>query len=170
MRLQPLSKLAILIAPAFAWAEQSQALSPSDLVAVSLDIADRIDFQLGLFITVHLALFGGIIYVDRPLKRKEKVGMLVVYLGFAILSYLFMLGQMALLKQAYADIANFSTHACCTQSNLLTHMASALYDGKLDRADALIMWGHALMLSVVIISVIFDRAISNVIGGRPPTN
>ncbi|MDJ0655714.1 MAG: hypothetical protein QNJ40_16230 [Xanthomonadales bacterium] len=140
-----------------------QGLSAADLVEASLDIADRLDFQWGLFITVHLALFGAVIYVDRPLKRAEKAGAILIYAGFAALSYRLMLGQVALLEQAYADIATLAS----PDSRLLTHMAAALHDGKLEFASGMIVWGHIIMLGLVVLSLIFDRALTHVVRGVP---
>ncbi len=137
-----------------------QGLSAADLVEASLDIADRLDFQWGLFITVHLALFGAVIYVDRPLKR---AGAILIYAGFAALSYRLMLGQVALLEQAYADIATLAS----PDSRLLTHMAAALHDGKLEFASGMIVWGHIIMLGLVVLSLIFDRALTHVVRGVP---
>jgi hypothetical protein len=34
-----------------------------ELFDIALGISNRIDVQWGLFITIHLAIFGGIIYV-----------------------------------------------------------------------------------------------------------
>ena len=56
-------------------------MSPHELFDLSISIGNRLDIQWGLFITVHMAIFGGIIYVDRPLTRLEKVGALFIYTG-----------------------------------------------------------------------------------------
>jgi len=58
-------------------------MSAYESLDLYFSIANRIDLQWGLFITVHLALFGGIIYVDRPLRTLEKVGAILLYTGFA---------------------------------------------------------------------------------------
>ena len=63
-------------------------MTPYELFDLMVSIANRLDIQWGLFITVHVAIFGGIIYVDRPLTRSEKVGALMVYTGFAVINYL----------------------------------------------------------------------------------
>ena len=42
------------------------------LLDLSLSLSNRIDTHWALFISVHLALVGGIIYVDRPLLAKKK--------------------------------------------------------------------------------------------------
>jgi hypothetical protein len=38
-------------------------MSLHGLIAISQGVSDRIDVQWGSFITIHMALFGGIIYV-----------------------------------------------------------------------------------------------------------
>ena len=59
-----------------------------ELLELANNVNNRIDVQLGLFITIHLALFGGIIYVDRPLRTVEKLFGILIYTGFAILNVL----------------------------------------------------------------------------------
>jgi hypothetical protein len=67
-----------------------------ELIDLAVGIGNRIDVQLGIFITVHLAIFGGIIYVDRPLTRTEKVASLFIYSLFAYLNYRIMANQLTL--------------------------------------------------------------------------
>jgi len=42
------------------------------LIDIALGISNRLDIQWGLFIAISLALFGSIIYIDRPLRHVEK--------------------------------------------------------------------------------------------------
>ncbi len=47
-------------------------MTPYELLDLALSLSNRIDTHWALFISVHLALIGGIIYVDRPLSKREK--------------------------------------------------------------------------------------------------
>ena len=47
-------------------------MTPYELLDLALSLSNRIDTHWTLFISVHLALIGGIIYVDRPLAKNEK--------------------------------------------------------------------------------------------------
>ena len=60
------------------------------LMEIAVSLSNRLDTHWTLFITVHLALIGGIIYVDRPLKRPEKWAAILVYTGFAAINFLMM--------------------------------------------------------------------------------
>ena len=62
-------------------------MDPYQLLDLALSLSTRIDTHWALFISVHLALIGGIIYVDRPLTKKEKTGAIIIYSGFAVINY-----------------------------------------------------------------------------------
>ena len=76
-----------------------------ELIALSSSIGFRIDAQWGFFLTVHMALFGGIIYVDRPLRKTEKVIAIFLYSGFAFINYFVLSNQLALLQHIYIEIS-----------------------------------------------------------------
>lgn len=40
-----------------------------------------------IFFSVHMAIFGGIIYVDRPLRVPEKLFAIAAYLVFAVMNF-----------------------------------------------------------------------------------
>ena len=100
-------------------------MTPYELFDLMISIANRADIQWGLFITIHLAIFGGIIYVDRPLTRSEKVGALIIYTGFAVINYLVTKNLVEFHHSASQDIARYATDACC-RDNLLVKQVAAL--------------------------------------------
>lgn len=63
------------------------------LLDIAVSLSNRLDTHWTLFISVHLALIGGIIYVDRPLQKPEKIAALLVYTGFAVINSLMMINQ-----------------------------------------------------------------------------
>jgi hypothetical protein len=101
-------------------------MTPYELFDLMISIANRADIQWGLFITVHMAIFGGIIYVDRPLTRSEKVGALIIYAGFAVINYLVTKNLVEFHHSASQDIARYATDACCRDSLLVKQVEARL--------------------------------------------
>jgi len=124
-------------------------------------ISNRIDAQWALFITFHLALFGGIIYVDRPLRTVEKLGTIVIYTGFILTSYWVIHNQVILMSHSFLDIINFSTDQCCRQLHLLQRLAEEAKDGKIETVNNVLVVSHSLMFLVSIVAIVFDRALSD---------
>ena len=75
-----------------------------ELINLIQNIGFRIDAQWGFFLTVHMALFGGIIYVDRPLRKTEKIVAIGLYSGFAVVNYLMLSNQLDLMATIYNEI------------------------------------------------------------------
>ncbi len=103
-------------------------MTPYELFDLSISIGNRLDIQWGLFITVHMAIFGGIVYVDRPLTFSEKVGALIIYTGFAVINYLITRNLFEFFHSANQDIARYATDACC-RDNLLVKQVVARVEG-----------------------------------------
>ena len=74
------------------------------MIELSQGIGYRIDAQWGFFLTVHMALFGGIVYVDRPLRKMEKIVAIGLYTGFAAVNYLMLSNQLDLLQTIHTEI------------------------------------------------------------------
>lgn len=127
-----------------------------ELVDLALGIGNRIDVQIGLFITVHLALFGGIIYVDRPLRPAEKVVGLIVYSLFAFYNYRLMLHQMVLMKNVYAEINALVDLPCCKSSPLAKTFAEIYQKGTFRYREAGLLIAHLITFAVVFVSVLLD--------------
>ena len=47
-------------------------MSPSEIAELAIDISNRVDMQWGLFVTVHMAVIGAIVYLDKPMLKIEK--------------------------------------------------------------------------------------------------
>ena len=96
-----------------------------ELLDLSISIGNRIDLQLSVFITVHLAIFGGIVYVDRPLRSTEKVASLLLYSVFAALNLRIMQTQLGLDESIAREIGKRTisarsaslTMSCSKQAN-----------------------------------------------------
>lgn len=74
------------------------------MIELSQGIGYRIDAQWGFFLTVHMALFGGIVYVDRPLRKMEKIVAIRLCTGFAAVNYLMLSNQLDLLQTIHTEI------------------------------------------------------------------
>ncbi len=135
-------------------------MTPYELFDLSISIGNRLDIQWGLFITVHMAIFGGIIYVDRPLTRSEKVGALFIYTGFAVINYLVTRNLFEFFHSANQDIARYATDACC-RDNLLVKQVVARVEGPGYRiSQNVLLLSHLAMAVLVYLSVIFDKKVS----------
>ncbi len=135
-------------------------MTPYELFDLMISIANRADIQWGLFITIHMAIFGGIIYVDRPLTRSEKVGALMVYTGFAVINYLITRNLFEFFHSANQDIARYATDACC-RDNLLVKQVVARVEGPGYRISRnVLLLSHLAMAVLVYLSVIFDKKVS----------
>lgn len=135
-------------------------MTPYELFDLMVSIANRLDIQWGLFITVHMAIFGGIIYVDRPLTRSEKVGALIVYTAFAIINYLITRNLMEFFHSANQEIARYATDACC-RDNLLVKQVVARLEGPGYRiSQNVLLLSHLAMAVLVTLSVMFDKKVA----------
>lgn len=137
-----------------------------ELFDVALSVGNRVDVQWGLFITVHLAIFGGIIYVDRPLRLPEKVGAMAIYAAFAVLNFRVMRVQMDLLQRAYREIADRVADDCCVGNRLVEYVAADVASGRFSLTDAVLVGGHLLMAVLVTVSIVFDKTFGAAARGR----
>lgn len=133
-------------------------MSLYDLIGVAQSVGARIDVQWGFFLTIHMALLGGIIYVDRPLSRIEKSIAIVIYLVFAVFNYRVMRLQHALLEAAYTDIVALRDDACCIDSSLMDFYVAEIESGFPERLFWVTGGLHLLAIAVVLVSIIADRA------------
>jgi len=117
----------------------------------------RIDALWGFFITIHLAILGGIVYVDRPLSISEKTVALALYFGFVVANYYGLSLQQDLLNASIQEIASYKSNPCC-ESNFLTHYYVNMLDSNYrdtDRVVALI--AHIVAALVIIASIVSDK-------------
>ncbi|MEO0785941.1 MAG: hypothetical protein AAFY10_09605, partial [Pseudomonadota bacterium] len=57
------------------------------IIDLHLELSTKQDALWAIFFSVHIAIFGGIIYVDRPLRRSEKVFAIIAYIVFAAMNF-----------------------------------------------------------------------------------
>ncbi len=119
---------------------------------------NRLDVQWGVFITVHLALFGGIIYVDRPLRPIEKVLAMIIYSGFAAINYLVSQDLALQVHAAQIEIAKFAEHACCEENELIAKVGKDVLGSSLSYTAGVLVASHAVMFVLVVLSVLLDKS------------
>ncbi len=142
-------------------------MTPYELLMIAAGISNRIDVQWGLFISIHLALFGGIIYVDRPLRVFEKIGAVFLYSCFTVLNYQMMANQTLMLEQAYLEIAKFNLNDCCRDNYLISHVTKEVNLHRFKLTYLLLQSWHLIMFVLILVSIIFDRKLNN---AKKPTD
>lgn len=128
-----------------------------ELMDLALSINTRLDTHWSLFITVHLALIGGIIYVDRPLKRNEKVGAILIYTGFALINYFVMSNQIAILNSFYEQVISLKDDACCKDSVVMHRVVKQMEDGYESTMRLFVRGTHIVMYLIVLMSIVYDK-------------
>ena len=129
-----------------------------ELFDLATSTANRADIQWGLFITIHMAIFGGIIYVDRPLQRAEKAALLTVYFGFAAINFLMTRSQLHFVYLVNQEIARFAT------DSLLVNEVVERIEGPLFVLGTNILWfSHLSMALLVILAVVFDKRLTDAV-------
>ena len=135
-------------------------MTPYELFDLMVSIGNRLDVQWGLFITIHMAIFGGIIYVDRPLTRSEKVGALVIYAGFAVTNYLVTMNLFEYFHAANQDIARSSSDACCRDSLLVKQVVARVEGLGYVVTRNVLLVSHFVMAGLVALAIIFDKQVA----------
>lgn len=134
-----------------------------ELFDLATSTANRADIQWGLFITIHMAIFGGIIYVDRPLKRAEKAALLTVYFGFAAINFLMTRSQFHFVHLVNQEIARFAADPCCVDSLLVEEVAKRI-EGPFFVFGMNILWfSHLAMALLVVLAVVFDKRLTDAV-------
>lgn len=122
------------------------------------EIGSRLDVQWGFFISIHLALLGGIIYVDRPLSHVEKAVAIAVYAGFALVNYFLSINQSRQLYAAYRQLEEMAATAGDSAPILLQFYGEASFTAAWDGYEMTTIAAHLVMGLVVIVSVLADTA------------
>lgn len=133
-------------------------MTPAEIAELAIDISNRVDMQWGLFVTVHMAVIGAIVYLDKPMLKVEKAIALSVYFGFMSINYSMMHTQLGLLNAAYLDVAQAA--ASGVDSNLIAKMAADQAAGRFEYGMAAIGISHTVMAVLVSLVVIYDKALS----------
>ncbi len=135
-------------------------MSAYELFDIATATANRADLQWGLFITIHMALFGGIVYVDRPLKRLEKAATLIIYFGFAVINYLLTKNLLEFVNLTHREIAKLADDPCCADNLLVGHSLARIQGPAFEIGINVLFISHAVMALLVALAVVFDKSLT----------
>jgi len=145
-------------------------MTPYELLDLALSLSNRIDTHWTLFISVHLALIGGIIYVDRPLFRNEKVAAIIIYSGFAVVNFFMMKNQTLFLGSIYQQIFQMKDQACCLDNSVIAYVVDLHEWDSSAKTLTSIMITHIVMFIILMLSIFYDRALPKDKNDKKPEN
>ena len=122
------------------------------IVDLYLQVSTKQDALWAIFFSVHMAVFGGIIYVDRPLRRTEKVFAIAAYLVFALLNFIAVRAGQRLMDALSADLSNLDIDP--TETASLFQMTGQFVAFQ----ETLTQLIHLVAGALVIGAIVFDRA------------
>jgi hypothetical protein len=134
-------------------------MTPYELLDLALSLSNRIDTHWTLFISVHLALIGGIIYVDRPLAKNEKFAAIIIYSGFALVNYFMMKNQALFLASIYQQIFQMKEQACCIDNSVIEYVVGLHEWDSASKILTGIMVTHIIMYVILMLSIFYDRVL-----------
>lgn len=129
----------------------------NDLMELAASLSTRLDTHWALFITVHMALLGAIVYVDRPLIRSEKWAAMLIYSGFAIINYYMMRNQLLFIDSLYQDIVAMSSQPCCDSLKSVEYIVNLSQSRGFKVADWAVVVVHLVMFILVLVSILNDK-------------
>ncbi len=132
-------------------------MSSYELLDLVMSLSTRIDTHWTLFISVHLALIGGLIYVDRPLSKNEKLPAIFIYTGFAVINYLMMRGQIQFLASVLEQIVAIKDEPCCQNSSVIAHVDALVKQGNHSKSLLSINIVHVFMYIILVMSIVIDK-------------
>lgn len=135
--------------------EPVAGMTAYEVIDLLHSIANRVDVQWGLFITIHMALFGGLIYIDRRIKFREKILAAILYSGFAYLNYEVVLAQFEQLLAAYLQVAELATEPRYKDNILVQHFAGRVETLSDLPFEMLAIGIHLILFALVILSLIY---------------
>ena len=131
-------------------------MTPYELTDLAIGAMGRLDMSWALFLSVHAALFGGIVYVDRPLRHREKTVLITAYVAIAGYNYHLTRTSQKMLSALYEDITTTSD-AQKIELRVLEYfdqMSSSAW-GLAGHTSAVII--HLIALVVVIGAILLDK-------------
>ena len=135
-------------------------MTPYEIIIVAQNTGTRLDAQWAVFITVHLALLGGIIYVDRPLRRFEKVGAIAIYAAFAFFSYRLTMSLRDLLERCATDLGKeggLQGHG----EVVLSYFSDLSNSGHFAKAEVSILLVHIASFLIVTSAILLDSRLKS---------
>lgn len=129
-------------------------MSEYQIVDLFLNISTKQDALWAIFFSVHMAIFGGIIYVDRPLKRNEKVFAIAAYLVFAMMNFISVRAGQRLMAALRADLENTVVDENALSETALLFVTASGFETYVQSITVAV---HLLAALMAIGAIVFDR-------------
>ncbi|MEO0871749.1 MAG: hypothetical protein AAFY19_07285, partial [Pseudomonadota bacterium] len=101
-----------------------------------------------------IAIFGGIIYVDRPLRRSEKVFAIIAYIVFAAMNFVALRAGQRLMETLRTDLASLAASRDAPMATLSLFESSSRFFPYQEWLTLVI---HAVAAALVIGAIAYDR-------------
>ncbi|MEZ5997950.1 MAG: hypothetical protein R3B98_04590 [Hyphomonas sp.] len=124
-------------------------MTPETYIDIALHTGDRLDTQWGLYISVHMALFGAILYVRRPLGLAEKIIGIGLYAIFGFYSLRIILSLRDLLERTAHQIHALQLAGPARDDRVLAYFTSLSSSGHLATGSLSIVAVHVIAFGLV---------------------
>jgi len=126
-----------------------------EIIDLFLNLSTKQDALWAIFFSVHMALFGATIYINRPLRRTEKVFAIAAYLIFAMMNFVALRAGQRLMGSLRADLVTLSASSGTpSQTSALFEASSRFFPYQ----EAVTMVIHLVAAVLVIGAIVHDRA------------
>lgn len=133
-------------------------MTEQQIVDLFLGIASKQDALWAIFVTVLMAIFGGIIYVDRPLKRAEKLFAIIAYLIFAMMNFVSLRAGQRLMDTLRQDLSDLrADQGSLTQTASLIEVSSVMIQFQ----QNITFFVHVFAAVIVVGAIVFDGKLQN---------
>lgn len=130
-------------------------MSEYQILELILSVSTKQDALWAIFFSVHMALFGGIIYVDRPLKGPEKIFAITAYLVFAVMNFVALRAGQRIISALRTDLVNLHAGQQNPSETMALFESTGRFAGALEPVTVGI---HILAVMLVIGAILFDQA------------
>lgn len=127
-----------------------------ELMDIYLSLTTKDDALWTIFFSVHIALFGGIIYVDRPLRRMEKTLAVFAYFIFALLNFFTLRNDQGIMESTVADLMVLQASPNGVNKTV-DHIIEIYVTGQEQFMEPVTIGIHVLAGVLAIGAILFDR-------------
>ncbi|MEL6956252.1 MAG: hypothetical protein AAFO88_06390, partial [Pseudomonadota bacterium] len=132
----------------------AEHMTEYQIIDLHLELSTKQDALWAIFFSVHMAIFGGIIYVDRPLRRSEKVFAIIAYIVFAAMNFVALRAGQRLMETLRTDLASLAASRDAPMATLSLFESSSRFFPYQEWLTLVI---HAVAAALVIGAIAYDR-------------
>lgn len=130
-------------------------MSEYQLIELLLNVSTKQDALWAIFFSVHMAIFGGIIYVDRPLRAPEKLFAIAAYLVFALMNFVALRAGQRIIGALRSDLTALYESPEDTSQTASLFETSNRFVAIL---ETLTIGIHVTAIMVVVATILLDRS------------